>query len=44
MINIPISIYFLFLLFKTANLTQLGTHILQGQMDVQEQVLQYQYV
>lgn len=25
-------------------LQQMGTHLLQGQMDVQEQVLQYQFV
>jgi len=43
-IEIYIYIYILFVLFKTANLTQMGTQLLQGQMDVQEQVLQYQYV
>jgi hypothetical protein len=29
---------------QTLTLQQMGTHLLQGQMDVQEQVLQYQFV
>jgi len=36
---------FSFLFFiQTSTLQQMGTHLLQGQMDVQEQVLQYQFV
>ena len=31
-------------LLQTTSLQQMGTQILQGQMDVQEQVLQYQFV
>lgn len=30
--------------FKTTNLAQMGMQLLQGQMEVQEQVLEYQYV
>jgi hypothetical protein len=36
------STYFFF--FKNMNLTQMGAQVLQGQMDIQERVLEYQYV